>query len=62
VFISDLTEVEVSSALSRWCRMRELDENQAQNIENKFAEHLTQGLFTCSKVSCSNAPALEHIS
>ena len=47
VFISDLTEVEVSSALSRWYRMRELDENQAQNIENKFAEHLTQGLFTC---------------
>jgi predicted nucleic acid-binding protein len=43
--ISDLTVLEFSSALSRWVRMKELDEAQASLVENAFIEDVGSGLF-----------------
>ena len=45
VIISDLTEVEFASALSRWVRMKEIIEAQASLVENGFAEDSRSGLF-----------------
>jgi len=43
--ISDLTGLEFSSALSRWVRMKELTEAQANLVENAFTEDTRSGLF-----------------
>jgi len=45
ICISDLTEVEFSSAVSRWARMNEISEAQACLIENAFADDLGSSLF-----------------
>ena len=45
VCISDLTAVEFASALSRWVRMKEITEAQANLVENAFAEDTRSGLF-----------------
>jgi len=45
VGISDLTGVEFASALSRWIRMKEITEAQADLVENAFAEDTRSGLF-----------------
>jgi predicted nucleic acid-binding protein len=43
--ISDLTELEFASALSRWVRMEELNEAQASLVENAFKEDTRSNLF-----------------
>jgi predicted nucleic acid-binding protein len=43
--ISDLTELEFASALSRWVRMKELNEAQASLLENAFKEDIRSKLF-----------------
>jgi predicted nucleic acid-binding protein len=43
--ISDLTELEFASALSRWVRMKELNEAQANLVENAFNEDKRSNLF-----------------
>ncbi|MGA1263203.1 MAG: type II toxin-antitoxin system VapC family toxin [Prochlorothrix sp.] len=45
VFISDLTEVEVFSALARLQRMQELNQDQVTAITEKLEEHIQEGLF-----------------
>ncbi len=45
VLISDLTKVEFSSAVSRWLRMEEIDEAQANLVENMFTKDIHSGLF-----------------
>jgi predicted nucleic acid-binding protein len=44
-FISSLTEVEFASALARWVRTRELNEQQARQISHLFAEDQLAGEF-----------------
>ncbi|TGO01953.1 hypothetical protein PN36_33705 [Candidatus Thiomargarita nelsonii] len=45
-FISDLTDVEVASAIARWTRMNETTEAEALAIQQKFAEHKALGYYT----------------
>jgi predicted nucleic acid-binding protein len=45
VGISDITGLEFASALSRWVRMKEINEAQASLLENAFAEDARSGLF-----------------
>jgi predicted nucleic acid-binding protein len=45
VLISLLSELEVASALARWVRERELNEAQANQVENVFREDLRAGRF-----------------
>ena len=45
VCISDLTELEFASALSRWVRMKEISEAQAALLENAYSEDTRSGLF-----------------
>jgi predicted nucleic acid-binding protein len=45
VLISDLTRVEMASAIARWARMKEIDESQAALIENSFYHDISQGLY-----------------
>jgi predicted nucleic acid-binding protein len=45
VLVSHLTEVEVASAIARWVRMGELDDEQAGQIEAAWAEDLMLGRF-----------------
>jgi uncharacterized protein len=45
VFVSDLTEVEVISALSRKIRTGELSKTDGAAIRNYFVSHLEQGIF-----------------
>jgi uncharacterized protein len=45
VGISNLTQLEFASALSRWVRMKEISEVQATLVENAFAEYARSGLF-----------------
>jgi len=45
VLISHLTEVEVASALSRWIRMGELSEADANRIDNAFQDDIAHGRF-----------------
>ena len=45
VLISDLTRVEMASAIARWTRMNEIDEPQAALIENTFNQDLQSGLY-----------------
>ncbi len=43
--ISDLTEVELLSALSRKVRTRELDATEAERIATKFLTHLEENFY-----------------
>jgi len=45
IFISDLTKVEFASALSRWVRMRELTEAQANLVENILLQDIQSNLL-----------------
>ncbi len=49
IFISDLTRVEFTSAVSRWVRMDELTDEQAGLIEKTFIKDIDSGLYSqCS--------------
>lgn len=45
VLISELTAVEVASALARWVRMQELSDAQANRIESALQEDIRDGRF-----------------
>jgi len=45
VLLSDLTRVEMASAIARWTRMREIGEPQAALIENTFEQDIRSGLY-----------------
>lgn len=45
VVLSDLTRVEMASAIARWTRMDEIDESQAAMIENIFEQDMKSGLY-----------------
>jgi len=44
--VSDLTEVELRSALSRKVRLAELQKKSATQIASRFSGHLEEGLYT----------------
>lgn len=45
VLVSELTLVEMASAIARWTRMNEIDEPQAALIENTFEQDVHSGLY-----------------
>ena len=45
VLISDLTRVEFISAISKWFRMGEISESQANLLENTFFKDIRTNLF-----------------
>lgn len=45
VLISDLTRIEVVSAIARWVRMEEITETQAILLENTFHHDFSAGFF-----------------
>jgi len=45
LLISDLTRVEFISAISRWARMGEINESQANLLENTFLKDLRANLY-----------------
>jgi len=45
VLLSDLTRVEMASAIAHWARMKEIEEPQAALIENTFEQDIRLGLF-----------------
>lgn len=45
VLLSDLTRVEMASAIARWTRMKEIGEPQAALIENTFEQDIRAGLY-----------------
>ncbi len=47
VLISDLARVEFASAVSRWVRMSEITEAQANLVESAFLKDIESGLFLC---------------
>ena len=51
VFISDLTRVEFASALSRWVRMGELTEAQANLVENILLQDIQSKLLISLSLS-----------
>ena len=50
VLISNLTKVEFTSAIARWVRMGELNEVQANLLENTFNKDVNSGLFVCHQI------------
>jgi len=46
IFINDLTDVEIASAIARWRRMDEMSESDALAIQQKFTEHKILGYYT----------------
>ncbi len=54
VLISDLTRVEMASAIARWVRMSEIDEAQASLIEETFHEDIKAGLFLSQPLTAGN--------
>ena len=51
LLISDLVKVEFASAVARWTRMKELDETQANLIENTFNRDISSGLYLNQQIS-----------
>ena len=45
LLLSDLTRVEMASAIARWVRMKEIREPQAALIENTFNQDILSGLY-----------------
>ncbi len=45
VLLSELTRVEMASAIGRWTRMKEIDEPQAALVENTFEQDVQSGFF-----------------
>jgi len=54
IFINNLIEVEVASAIARWRRMNEISETDALAIQQKFTEHKILGYYTCQPISCDD--------
>ncbi len=54
IFINDLTNVEVASAIARWRRMNEMSETDASAIQQKFTEHKILGYYTYQPISCND--------
>jgi uncharacterized protein len=54
VLISHLTQVEVVSALSRWIRMGELTEPQANRIESAFSDDIGQKRFIRTPIEAAD--------
>jgi predicted nucleic acid-binding protein len=50
-FISELTDVEVASALSRLVRMGQLDAADAARIDVTFDQHLRAGRYVCNALA-----------
>ncbi|KXB09291.1 hypothetical protein AKJ60_00550 [candidate division MSBL1 archaeon SCGC-AAA385M11] len=45
ILLSELTRLEMASAIARWTRMNEIDEPQAALIENTFEQDVHSGLY-----------------
>lgn len=54
VLLSDLTRVEMASAIARWTRMNEIDEPQAALIENTFEQDVQAGLYLIRPLSSTH--------
>ncbi|OQX08737.1 MAG: VapC toxin family PIN domain ribonuclease [Desulfobulbaceae bacterium A2] len=54
VLLSDLTKVEVVSAIARWVRLEEITEPQAALLENTFAQDSGAGLFVFRPVTMTH--------
>lgn len=54
VLISDLTRVEFASAVGRWARMGEIDESQANLVENTFSRDILSCLFVSRQVQSAH--------
>lgn len=50
LLISNLTKVEFNSAIARWVRMEELNEVQANLLENTFNKDISSGLFVYHQI------------
>ncbi len=50
VLISDLTKVEFASAVARWERTKEINEAQANLLENTFNKDIKLGLFVSREI------------
>lgn len=60
VLISQLTEVEVASALARWVRTGELSEPQANRMESAFLEDVSVGRFVVCRIETSHYQRAGH--
>lgn len=60
VLISQLTEVEVASALARWVRMEELAEPQANRIESAFYDDVSSGRFLLCEIESNHYRRASH--
>ncbi|ALO46377.1 type II toxin-antitoxin system VapC family toxin [Pseudohongiella spirulinae] len=60
VLISHLTQVEVASALSRWIRMGELTESQANRIESTFSDDIRQKRFVRTSIEAADYERATH--
>lgn len=60
VLISQLTEVEVASALARWVRTEELTEPQANRVESAFHEDASAGRFVVCPIESSHYQRASH--
>ena len=60
VLISQLTEVEVASALARWVRMGELSEPQANRVESAFHDDVSHGRFSVCPIETSHYQRAGH--
>lgn len=54
VLLSELTRVEVASALARWTRTNEIDEPQAALIENTLEQDVQAGLYLIHPVGSTH--------
>ncbi len=51
--LSELTRVEMASAIARWTRMEEIDEPQAALVENTFERDIQSGIFLVRTLTSS---------
>lgn len=52
--LSELTRVEMASAIARWTRMEEIDESQAALVENTFERDVQSGIFLVHTLTSSH--------
>ena len=60
VLISQLTEVEVASALARWVRIGELSDPQANRIESSFLDDVGAGRFRRCRIESKHFHRASH--
>ena len=60
VLVSQLTEVEVASALARWVRTGELTDPQANRIESAFLDDLGAGRFRRCQIESKHYHRANH--